>query len=164
MKIDEQWECWTLCSMKLTARARGENGRHLWPRLVQQKIADGKTSYDLSLKVKAIGRKSKEEKRSPQSISNVSLCLCFFHEVPWRWRLTVRVIGYGNATRGGRLPRVRSSAIIVEWLISWPRKPWWPITAEACCANAENDCTKNAVVFAYRGRRVNANIISEYYI
>ena len=41
MKINEQWECWTLivCVIKMKARTAGENGRHLWTRLVQ-KIAE----------------------------------------------------------------------------------------------------------------------------
>ena len=46
MKIDEQWECWTLCATKINARTGREKGRHLWPRLVQ-KIAEGETSYEL---------------------------------------------------------------------------------------------------------------------
>ena len=36
---------------KMKARTGGENGPHLWPRLVQ-KIAEGKTSHELSWKVK----------------------------------------------------------------------------------------------------------------
>ena len=35
---------------KTKARAGGEKGRHLWPRLVQ-KIAEGKTYYELKVKV-----------------------------------------------------------------------------------------------------------------
>ena len=38
---------------KLKASTRGEKGRHLWPRLVQ-KIAEGKTSYELSWKVEVM--------------------------------------------------------------------------------------------------------------
>ena len=40
MKIDEQWEWWTLCAIKMKARSGGK-GRHLWPRLVQ-KMTEGK--------------------------------------------------------------------------------------------------------------------------
>ena len=36
---------------KMKARTGGERGRHLWPRLVQKKIAEGQniTSYELKL-------------------------------------------------------------------------------------------------------------------
>ena len=44
MRIDEQWECWTLCAIKMKARTGGEKGRYLWPRLVQ-KIAESKSSH-----------------------------------------------------------------------------------------------------------------------
>ena len=40
----------------------GEKGRHLWPRLVQ-KIAEGKTSYELSWKVKETIKKNTKKKR-----------------------------------------------------------------------------------------------------
>ena len=50
MKIDEQWEWWTLCAIKMKARTGGEKGWHLLPRLVQ-KTAEVKTSYKLSWKV-----------------------------------------------------------------------------------------------------------------
>ena len=65
MKIDEQWECWTLCAIKMKARTGGEKGRHLWPRLVQ-KIAEGETSYELSWKVKwwLKNKKQKTEKHA----------------------------------------------------------------------------------------------------
>ena len=56
MKIDEQWECWTLCPRKIEGTYRGREGTtaaELWPRLVQ-KIAEGKTSYELSWKVKVM--------------------------------------------------------------------------------------------------------------
>ena len=36
MKIDEQWECRTLCAIRIKARTGGKKGRHLWPRLVQK--------------------------------------------------------------------------------------------------------------------------------
>ena len=37
----------TVCATKkIKARTGGEKGLHLWPRLVQ-KIAEGKTSYEL---------------------------------------------------------------------------------------------------------------------
>ena len=55
MKIDEQWECWTLCAIKMRARNGGKKGRHLWPRLVQ-KIAEGKTSQELSWKLKVMAK------------------------------------------------------------------------------------------------------------
>ena len=67
MKIDEQWECWTLCAIKMTARNGGEKGRHLWPRLVQN-IVEGKTSYELSWKVKVL---MKEEKKKREKISGL---------------------------------------------------------------------------------------------
>ena len=55
MKIDEQWECWTLCAIKTAVGTYrgGEKGRHLWPRLVQT-VAEGKTSYELSWKAKVM--------------------------------------------------------------------------------------------------------------
>ena len=56
-KIDEPWECWTLCAIKIEGTGGGK-GRHLWPRIVQ-KIAEGKTSYELSWKVKVIDKKKK---------------------------------------------------------------------------------------------------------
>ena len=37
----------------MKARTGGGKGRHLWPRLVQ-KVAEGKTSYELSWKVRMI--------------------------------------------------------------------------------------------------------------
>ena len=40
-----------LCAIQMKERTGGEKGRHLWPRLVE-KIAEGKTSYELSWKVK----------------------------------------------------------------------------------------------------------------
>ena len=40
----------------MKARTGGEKGRHLWPRLVQ-KVAEGKTSYELSWKVKLMIKK-----------------------------------------------------------------------------------------------------------
>ena len=43
---------------KKKARTGGEKGRHLWPRFVQ-KIAEGKTFYDLGWKVKAMMLKNK---------------------------------------------------------------------------------------------------------
>ena len=52
MKIYEQLECWTLRG-KMNARTGGEKGWHVWSRLVQ-KTAEGKTSYELSWKVKMI--------------------------------------------------------------------------------------------------------------
>ena len=48
MEIDEQWECWTLCVIKMKARAGEENGRHLWTRLVQ-KIAERKNLLRVEL-------------------------------------------------------------------------------------------------------------------
>ena len=44
---------------KLKARTGGEKGRHLWPRLVQ-KIAEGKTSYELSWKAKVMKKKGRK--------------------------------------------------------------------------------------------------------
>ena len=38
----------------------GDKGRHLWPRLVQ-KVAEGKTSFELSWKVKVMGFKKKKK-------------------------------------------------------------------------------------------------------
>ena len=35
-KIDEQWDCWTLCTIKIEGKTGGETGRHLWPRHVQK--------------------------------------------------------------------------------------------------------------------------------
>ena len=62
MKINEQWECWTLivCVIKMKARTAGENGRHLWTRLVQkiaecknlQRVELGNTSDDLKRRKK----------------------------------------------------------------------------------------------------------------
>ena len=51
MKIDEQWWEYNIYAepyarQKMMARTVGEKGRHLRPRLVQ-KIAEGKTSYEL---------------------------------------------------------------------------------------------------------------------
>ena len=60
MKIDQQWECWTLCATKMKARTGGAKGRHLWPRLVH-KIAEGKTSYEMSWKVKVVIKKRKRK-------------------------------------------------------------------------------------------------------
>ena len=51
MKVYEQWECWTLCAIKMKARTGGEEVWHLWPRLPQT-IDEGKTSDELSWKVK----------------------------------------------------------------------------------------------------------------
>ena len=41
----------------------GETGRHLKLRLIQ-KIADGKTSYELSWKVKVMKKKEKKKKKT----------------------------------------------------------------------------------------------------
>ena len=43
----------------MKARTWGEKGRHLWPRLVQKKTAEGKTS-DESWKVKVMMKKKKK--------------------------------------------------------------------------------------------------------
>ena len=42
----------------MKARTGGEKGRHLRPRLVQKKTAQGKTSYELSWKVKVSIKKT----------------------------------------------------------------------------------------------------------
>ena len=39
---------------KMKARTGGEKGRHLRPRLAQKKTPEGKTSYELSWKVKVM--------------------------------------------------------------------------------------------------------------
>ena len=56
MKIDEQWECWTVYLVRNKNWRHvpgGRKGRHVWPRLVQ-KIAEGKASCELSWEVKGI--------------------------------------------------------------------------------------------------------------
>ena len=58
---------------KLKARTGGEKGRHLWPRLVQ-KIAEGKTSYELSWKVEVMGQK---KKKKVQAMSRTYLQQCY---------------------------------------------------------------------------------------
>ena len=58
MKIDEQWECCTLCAIKVEGTYRGgEKGRHLRRQLVE-KIAEGKTSYELRWNVKVTIKKN----------------------------------------------------------------------------------------------------------
>ena len=58
----------------MKARTKGQKGRHLWPRLVQ-KIADGKTSYELSWKVKVMGGK-KTKKTVCMIDTSCSVYLC----------------------------------------------------------------------------------------
>ena len=53
MKIDEQWECRTLCAIKIEETYHGGEVT----RLVQ-KIADGKISYELSWKVNVMIKRS----------------------------------------------------------------------------------------------------------
>ena len=49
--MDEQWVAAPYAQWKFKAYTGGGKGRHLWPRLVR-KIAEGKTAYELSSKVK----------------------------------------------------------------------------------------------------------------
>ena len=79
--------------------------------------------------------------------------------------------------RGGWLPYLGYECITVAadyrgrvtmqipWLlITVPRKPWWPTTAESCRANAVNFdyCTKNAV-FSLTAEACRANAVIFYY-
>ena len=55
-KIDEQWDCWTLCAIKTEGKNRGgEKGRHLWPRLVQK------------LESKSVRKRKKRKKRKKKN-------------------------------------------------------------------------------------------------
>lgn len=47
-----QWQCFTQYAVKMKARTEGEKGRYKWRRLVD-KVATGKTSYNLTLKATA---------------------------------------------------------------------------------------------------------------
>ena len=50
-----------LCAIKIKARTGGKKGRRLLPRHdLPQKVAEGKTSYELSWKVKCDDRKKKK--------------------------------------------------------------------------------------------------------
>ena len=55
----------------MKARAGGEKGRHLRPRLVQ-KVAEGKTSYELCGKVKVMVKKKKKKKNDLKRIWRVA--------------------------------------------------------------------------------------------
>ena len=57
---------------KAEARTGGEKGRHLWARLVQR-IAEGKTPYELGWKVK--GMMKNKRKKVPGMNAKPSLCL-----------------------------------------------------------------------------------------
>ena len=61
-------------------------------------------------------------------------------------------LGYGDVTVAADC-RGRVTVQTPWLLITVPRQPWWPITAETCRANAVvfYYCTKNTVLSVYRG-------------
>ena len=63
MKIDERGSDEPYTRQKIKARTGGEKGRHLRPRLVQEKTAEGISSFELSWKVKAMIKKRKRKKK-----------------------------------------------------------------------------------------------------
>ena len=92
MKIYEQLECWTLRG-KMNARTGGEKGWHVWSRLVQ-KTAEGKTSYELSWKVKVIQIQKLEKFLTYQNWNKI-------YNYTW---YNVHTRSGGDAARQARLP------------------------------------------------------------